>query len=113
MEIWLKASKVLKFVIPLLFLQKNILCSFYSNETLRKHLSKPKDLVELDKKSNVVYKIPCKDCNVSYIGETKRSFKVRTNEHKRAVKNQDVDKNEIADHCWKNDHEMNWEEMKI
>ena len=45
--------------------------------------------------------------------ETKRSFKVRTNEHKRAVKNQDVDKNEIADHCWKNDHEMNWEEMKI
>ena len=60
------------------------------HETLRKHLSKPKDLVELDKKSNVVYKIPCKDGNVSYIGETKRSFKVRTNEHKRAVKNQDV-----------------------
>ena len=48
-----------------------------------------------------------------YIGETKRSFKVRANEHKRAVKNQDVDKNEIADHCWKNDHEMNWEERKV
>ena len=31
----------------------------------------------------------------------KESFKVRINEHKRAVKNQDVDKNEIADHCWK------------
>ena len=53
-------------------------------------------IVELDKKSDVVYKIPCKDCNASYIGETKRSFKVRTNEHKRAVKNQDVDDNEIA-----------------
>ena len=61
-------------------------CLFYSKETLRKHLSKPKDLVELDKKSNVVYKIPCKDCNISYNGETKRSFEVRTNEHKRAVK---------------------------
>ena len=20
---------------------------------------------------------------------------------------------EIADHCWKNDHEMNWEERKV
>ena len=40
-------------------------------------------------------------------------FKVRTNEHKRAVKNQDVDKNEIADHCLKNNHEMNWEEWKL
>ena len=29
------------------------------------------------------------------------------------MKNQDVDKNEIADHCWKNDHEMNWEEWKV
>ena len=96
-----------------MFATHKIKCSFYFKETLRKHLSKPKDLVELDKKSNVVYKIPCKDCNVSYIGETKRSFKVRTNEHKRAVKNQDVDKNEIADHCWKNDHEMNWEERKV
>ena len=49
----------------------------------------------------------------SYIGETKRSFKVRTNKHKRAVKNQNVDKNEIVDHCWKNDHEINWEEWKV
>ena len=68
-----------------IFATHKIKCSFYPNETLRKHLSKPKDLVELDKKS--------KDCNDCYIDETKRSFKVRTNEHKRAVKNQDVDKN--------------------
>ena len=29
------------------------------------------------------------------------------------MKTQDVDKNEIADHCWKNDHEMNWEGWKV
>ena len=81
-----------------IFATHKIKCSFSSKKTLPKHLSKPKDLVGLDKKS-VVYKIPCKDCNVSYIGETKRSFEVRTNEHKRAVKNQDVDKNKFADHC--------------
>ena len=62
-----------------IFATYKIKCSFYSKEIL----SKPKDPVELDKKSNFVYKIPCKDCNVSYIGETKRSFKVRINEHKK------------------------------
>ena len=45
----------------------------FSAMKLLKHLSKPKDLVELDKKSKVVYKIPCKDCNVSNIGETNLS----------------------------------------
>ena len=54
-----------------IFATHKIKCSFSSKKTLWKHLSKPKDLVGLDKKSNVVYKIPCKDCNVSFIGETK------------------------------------------
>ena len=29
------------------------------------------------------------------------------------MKNQDVDKNEIAGYCWKSDHEINWEEPKV
>ena len=29
------------------------------------------------------------------------------------MKNQDVDKNENADHCLKNDHETNLEEQKV
>ena len=76
-------------------------------------MSKPKDIVPMDKRNNVVYKIPCKDCNATYIGESKRSFGVRYKEHDRAVRNGDTDKNEIADHCWENDHEMNWDERKI
>ena len=40
-----------------IFATHKIKCSFYFKETLRKHFTKPKDLVELDKKSNVVYKI--------------------------------------------------------
>ena len=58
-------------------------------------------------------KIPCADCNAVYIGETKRSLNQRAKEHARAVKNGDVDKNEIADHCWKNDHKFNWENKAI
>ena len=91
----------------------NIKCTFYSTETLRRQLSKPKDTIPLDKRNNVVYKIPCKDCSATYIGESKRSFGVRYKEHNRAVRNGDTDKNEIADHCWENDHEMNWDERKV
>ena len=61
----------------------------------------------------MVYKIPCADCNAVYIGETKRSLNQHAKEHARAVKTGDVDKNEIADHCWKNDHRFNWENKAI
>ena len=65
-----------------IFNGKKLLGNIFQNQKI---------FIKSDKKSNIVYKISCKDCNVSYIGETKRTFKV-----KRAVKNQDVDKNEIA-----------------
>jgi len=67
----------------------------------------------MEQRNNIVYKIPCRDCNATYIGESKRSFKVRSSEHIRAVRNGDTDKNEIADHCWKYDHEMKWDDKKV
>ena len=92
---------------------QNIKCAFYSNNTLRKFLSKPKDKIPKDRQNNIVYKIPCKDCPANYIGESKRTFETRSKEHKRAIRNGDVDKNEMAEHCWKNDHTMNWDEREI
>ena len=73
----------------------------------------PKDAVPQDQRNNIVYKIPCKDCDATYIGESKRSFKVRSSEHIRAVQNMEVDRSEIADHCWNCNHEMNWNEKKV
>ena len=96
-----------------IFSSHNIKCAFYSNNTLRKSLSKPKDKVPLDKQNNIVYQIPCNDCPATYIGESKRTFDQRSKEHKRAVKNGDTEKNEIADHCWSQNHSMNWENRKI
>ena len=36
-------------------------------------------------KKGVVYRVPCMDCDMSYIGETGRNLKKRLVEHKEAV----------------------------
>ena len=39
-----------------------------------------------ERKREVVYEVPCKECHLSYIGETKCTLRVRIGEHKQAVK---------------------------
>ena len=89
-----------------IFQKHKFRCTFYSCDTLRKTLSNPRDKIEKGKQNNIVYKIPCGDCNAVCICESKRYFDVS------AVKNGDVDKNE-ADHNWKIDHKFDWENKII
>ena len=42
-------------------------------------------LCRYDGKKNVVYKISCKQCEVSYVGQTKRTLATRVKEHSRSV----------------------------
>ncbi|XP_057301965.1 uncharacterized protein LOC130636309 isoform X1 [Hydractinia symbiolongicarpus] len=88
--------------------QHKIKCILNSKDTLRNTLSKPKDKINMEEQNNVVYEIPCKDCDAVYIGETKRKFKQRVQEYMRAVRNGDVKKNEIEDHSWSRSHQFNW-----
>ncbi|KAK3705563.1 hypothetical protein QZH41_000252 [Actinostola sp. cb2023] len=46
--------------------------------TLRQILSKPKDPLPKEKKTGVIYSIPCGECETFYIGETGRSFGHKT-----------------------------------
>ena len=66
---------------------------------MRKRLFKPKDRVVTADKNNIVYEIDYSNCQAVYFGESKRSLKLRSDEHKRSVRNCDCDKNEIAKHC--------------
>ena len=78
--------------------------TFYTENTLGKLLSKPKDQVATEDKNNIVYEIDCSNCEAVYFGESKQSFKLRSDEHKRSVRNCSCDKSEIAKHCWEVDH---------
>jgi len=75
-----------------------------------------------------VYKIPCKNCDKVYIGETGRPFVTRLNEHKKEVEQKDktkftrqrkqsVDEQQntsaITDHVVKENHVIGWDEASI
>ena len=73
--------------------------------TLRKILSHPKDRIPDDDKSNVVYKINCRDCDV---GETGKALKTRVSEHRRAVEKMNFSGSTLAQHAWENHHHIDW-----
>ena len=91
---------------------RKIRSTFYTEMTLHKLLCKPKDQVATEDK-NIVYEIDCSNCQAVYFGESKRSLKSRSDEHKRSVKNCDCDKNEIAKHRWEADHNFNWDQKEV
>ena len=78
---------------------------FKSNGTLRELLMRVKTPQPEEMKKGVVYRMPCMDCDGSYIGETGRNLQKRLTEHKSAVKRQD-EKNGIAVHAKK--HNIRW-----
>ena len=86
---------------------------FYTEMTLRKLLCKLKDRVATEDKNNIVYEIGCSNCQAVYFGESKRSLKSLSEEHKRSVRNCNCDKNEIAKHCWEADHNFNWDQKNL
>ena len=60
---------------------------FYTENILRKLLCKPKDRVATEGKNNIVCQTDCCNCEAVYFGESKRSLKWRSDEHKRSVRN--------------------------
>ena len=86
--------------------------AFRPVRTIRKTLMKVKTPIPEAKKKSVVYEVPCKECDGVYIGETKRTLKIRLGEHKSAVKRGDP-KNGIAVHAHETKHAINWDEAKV
>ena len=74
---------------------------FPTYSTLRRQLAKVKDEEPPNRRSGVVYNIPC-CCGLEYIGETKRALETRIGEHQAAVRRGETEKSAVADHAWTN-----------
>ena len=59
-----------------------------------------------------VYSVPCRDCGLSYYGETGRSVEVRLGEHKSAVRNKDI-KNACYKHVSSTNHNIDWNNSNL
>ena len=96
--------------------------------TLRRLLVHPKDKVRNLKKANCVYRIPCKNCNKSYVGETGRSLGLRMEEHRKEAENSEsrpytrsskssavseIHKSAITDHVATDNHVMDWDNIRV
>ncbi|XP_072039459.1 uncharacterized protein [Amphiura filiformis] len=106
----------------------NIASSVKPHTSLRRLLVHPKDKVDMDDKTGVIYEIPCHNCPKTYVGETGRRFGTRKKEHrveseKRMAQNytraarkdsQSIEmKSSIAEHASKENHLINWDNPKI
>ena len=95
-------------------LQKlNITTSFKPVTTLRQILSHPKDPIPTLNKTGVVYRIPCADCDGSYVGQTGRTLGQRIKEHRKAVSSFNTDTSALAEHVLTEDHRIDWEAASI
>jgi len=61
---------------------------------------------------NVVYRINCKDCEASYVGQTKRRLITRVREHKSDINKKSGTFSVVFSHRVKN-HEFDWESINI
>ena len=71
-----------------------------------------KEKIPAENQKEVVYEVPCKDCGLKYIGETRRNLKTRMTEHKGAVRRGD-ERNGIAVHVYQLQHRINWESARV
>jgi len=72
-----------------------------------------KDATEIMSKTNIVYKIYCKDCDVSYVGQTKRQIGTRIKEHKNNIKLDETRHSVITDHIENHKHTFDWNNVRI
>ena len=60
-----------------------------------------------------MYQVPCKDCQGSYVGETKRSLAVRLKEHKHTVVNGNKETSALAEYVFSTSHDIDWVNASI
>jgi len=86
------------------FKHTNINIVFKSTNTIQQSI-KPKNPQKIpDYNNSGVYKLTCKTCNMSYIGQTSRDMTQRYREHVRYIRNNDP-QSAYAQHILRNQHE--------
>jgi hypothetical protein len=87
-----------------LFKNTNIRIAFRSTNTIKRITKRKTNNSSPDYDKSGIYKIKCNTCHRSYIGQTKRSLKLRYQEHFRYIRNNNP-QSAYAQHILNNRHE--------
>ncbi|XP_011868003.1 PREDICTED: uncharacterized protein LOC105562081, partial [Vollenhovia emeryi] len=87
--------------------------AYSCHHPLRRFIKTGKDKLEKLAHSDVVYKIPCKDCDATYVGQTKRQLGTRVKEHYNDIKRNLASPSVISCHRMDASHEFDWESVSI
>jgi hypothetical protein len=82
------------------------------SSTLYTQLVRPKDEIPPLNKKEVVYRIPCSECDTVYCGQTGKMLCSRLHEHQLAVRRRDH-LSLVAMHSLDTGHRFNWNECKV
>jgi len=83
--------------------------AFFSLNKLGRMIKAQKDDIPVGYNKNVVYKLECKNCDVAYIGQTKRRLHTRINEHRNDINKINSNQSVVTEHRLGNNHEFNWD----
>ncbi|KYN43063.1 hypothetical protein ALC56_02502, partial [Trachymyrmex septentrionalis] len=61
--------------------------SFFSINKLNRFIKVHKNLPQMEKK-NIIYKIECKDCNASYVGQIHKNLKIKIKQHNNYIRDE-------------------------
>ncbi|EZA57991.1 hypothetical protein X777_01999, partial [Ooceraea biroi] len=81
--------------------------------SLRRFIGTGKDMINKMSRCNVVYKISCNDCEVSYVGQTKRRLGTRVKEHKNDINKRSGSPSVISAHRLEFGHEFEWKKVQV
>jgi len=119
----LEMSKKKFFVIPYMCGISETVASMFNKSVfsvgfrglnkLDKIIRVQKDYTEHSHKNNVVYKVNCKNCDASYVGQTKRQIRTRIKEHHNNIKADKSKHSVITEHILNFDHNFDWDNIKI
>jgi hypothetical protein len=82
--------------------RNKIKAAFYNRRTLKHLLGSLKDKIDIFEQSGV-YELRCNDCNAIYIGQTGRTFNIRTKEHLACFTNK-KNNSQFAKHLLTHEH---------
>jgi len=72
-----------------------------------------KDVNSHDTNNNVIYKVHCRDCDASYVGQTKRQLKTRIREHINDINSTKTKHSVITQHMLEFSHSIDWNNVTI